>query len=301
MNALNSLIRWLAPLSLGLGVVAQGAAAQTAPATTTPPLSVQVYNGDAGSFHVNAVLVSGEHDAVLLDTGFTRADALRIAAMVLDSRKTLKTIYISQADPDFYFGAGLLKQFFPEARLVATAPTVKKIEATLATKLQVWGPRLGANAPTSVPLPETLEGRSLQLEGQQLEIRGLDDALPHRSYVWIPSIRTVAGGVNVFAGLHVWTADTQSVAERSAWLHKLAEIEALKPAVVIPGHALAQTPRDASQLRYTAAYLERFDAELKRAPNSAALIEAMKKAYPQAGLGIALDIGAKVNTGEMKW
>ena len=28
--------------------------------------------------------------------------------MVLDSRKTLRTIYISQADPDFYFGAGVL-------------------------------------------------------------------------------------------------------------------------------------------------------------------------------------------------
>jgi len=30
-------------------------------------------------------------------------------------------------------------------------------------------------------------------------------------------------------------------------------------------------------------------------------IDAMKKAYPNAGLGIALDIGAKVNKGEMKW
>lgn len=31
------------------------------------------------------------------------------------------------------------------------------------------------------------------------------------------------------------------------------------------------------------------------------MIEAMKKAYPQAGLGIALDIGVRVNKGEMKW
>ena len=84
--------------SLTLGVVADGAAAQASP----PPLSLQVYNADAGSFHANAVLVSGKTDAVLIDTGFTQADAHRIAAMVLDSRKTLKTIYISQADPDFY-------------------------------------------------------------------------------------------------------------------------------------------------------------------------------------------------------
>ena len=68
------MIKPLFPLfaSLTLGVVANGASAQASPAA----LSLQVYNADAGSFHVNAVLVSGKTDAVLIDTGFTRADAL---------------------------------------------------------------------------------------------------------------------------------------------------------------------------------------------------------------------------------
>lgn len=281
-----------------MAVVAGPALAQTAPAA---PLTLQVYNADGGSFHVNAVLVSGKTDAVLLDTGFTRADALRIAAMVLDSKKTLKTIYISQADPDFYFGLDVLKQHFPDAKVVATEPTLKKIEATLPTKLKVWGPRLGANAPKQVPLPEKLDGNTLTLEGQTLEVRGLDDALPHRSYVWIPSIRTIAGGVNVFAGLHVWTADTQSVQERVDWSRKLASMAALNPAVVVPGHSLPGQKQDASQIAYSQAYLARFESELPKAANSASLIDAMKKAYPDAGLGIALDIGAKVNKGEMKW
>ena len=30
-------------------------------------------------------------------------------------------------------------------------------------------------------------------------------------------------------------------------------------------------------------------------------IDAMKKAYPAAPMGLSLDIGAKVNKGEMKW
>lgn len=34
---------------------------------------------------------------------------------------------------------------------------------------------------------------------------------------------------------------------------------------------------------------------------SAELIAAMKKSYPEAGFGIALDIGAKVTKSEMKW
>ncbi len=286
----------LIPAALSLGVVATDASAQSA-----SPLTVQVYNADGGSFHVNSVLVAGKTDAVLLDTGFTRADALRIVAMVLDSKKTLKTIYISQADPDYYFGIEVLKQYFPQARVVATAPTLKKIEATLPTKLQVWGPRLGANAPKAVPLPELLAGNTLTLEGQTLEIRGLDDSLPHRSYVWIPSIKTIAGGVNVFAGLHLWTADTQSVQERADWAGKLGTMAALQPVVVIPGHSLPGQKHDASQLAWSQAYLARFEQELPKAAHSAALIEAMKRAYPEAGLGIALDIGAKVNKGEMKW
>jgi glyoxylase-like metal-dependent hydrolase (beta-lactamase superfamily II) len=297
MQTLKNLARWIVPSALTLGMAATDAAAQAAPAS----LTLQVYNADANSFHVNAVLVAGQSDAVLLDTGFTRADALRIAAMVLDSKKTLKTIFITQADPDYYFGIAVLKEYFPDAKVLTTAPTLKKIQATLATKLQVWGPRMGANAPKNVPLPDVLAGNVITLEGQALEVRGLDDSLPHRSYVWIPSLKAIAGGVNVYAGLHLWTADAQSVEERAAWSNKLAAMAALQPAVVIPGHSAPGAKLDASQLVWSQAYLTRFEQELPKAADSGALIGAMKKAYPDAGLGIALDIGAKVNKGEMKW
>jgi glyoxylase-like metal-dependent hydrolase (beta-lactamase superfamily II) len=297
MRRLKALARLIAPAALTLGMVATNAAAQTAPAL----LTLQVYNADANSFHVNAVLVTGQTDAVLLDTGFTRADALRIAAMVLDSKKTLKTIFISQADPDYYFGIEVLKQYFPDAKVVTTAPTLKKIQASLATKLQVWAPRMGANAPKNVPLPEVLPDNVITLEGQALEVRGLDDSLPHRSYVWIPSLKAIVGGVNVFAGVHLWTADTQSPQERADWAKKLGAMAALQPATVIPGHSAMGAQRDGSQIAWSQSYLARFEQELPKAADSGSLIGAMKQAYPQAGLGIALEIGAKVNKGEMKW
>ncbi len=297
MNALKTLRRLALPLAALCLHLSDAGAQPAAPA----PLTLQVYNADAGSFHVNAVLVAGKTDAVLLDTGFTRADALRIAAMVLDSGKALKTIYISHADPDYYFGIGVLKQYFPQAQVVATAPTLQEIKAKLAGKLQFWGPRLGANAPQGVPLPEVLGAPVIALEGEKLEVRGLDDNEPGRSYVWIPSLRTIAGGVNVFAGLHVWTADTPSAKERADWRSKLGSMAALQPVRVIPGHSRAGAPQDATQLRWTQDYLARFEAELPKAADSAALIRAMQQAYPDAGLPISLELGAKVNKGEMKW
>lgn len=90
------------------------------------PLTLDVYNADSNSFHVNATLVYGRTDAILIDTGFTKADALRIAAKVIDSGKQLKTIFISQADPDYYFGAEVLQQFFLRQRLLLRPQCTKK-------------------------------------------------------------------------------------------------------------------------------------------------------------------------------
>ncbi|WP_406564775.1 MBL fold metallo-hydrolase [Hylemonella gracilis] len=273
------------------------AGAQTAAA----PLQIKVYNADAASFHVNAVVVSGKSEALVIDTGFTRADALRVAANVLESGKTLKTILISNADPDFYFGAEVLKEQFPQAQVLTTPAVREKIQSKLSGKLAFWGPKLGANAPRKPVVPDVLQGNTLTVDGETIEVRGTTGELAHRPYVWIPSIKAVVGNIAVFGNLHVWTADTQKLSERKAWLAQLDELLALKPAIVVPGHAAAGAAQDDSVIRYTRDYLVRFEQELGRTKDSGELIAAMKKAYPDAGLGIALDIGAKVNKGEMKW
>jgi len=295
MLSLTRLTRLLLPM-FALGVVAaEGASAQPA------PLTLKVYNADGNSFHVNAVVVSGKSEAVVIDTGFTRADALRVAANVLDSGKTLKTIFISNADPDFYFGAEVLKSLFPQAQVLTTPAVRAKIEAKLAGKVAFWGPKMGANAPVKPIVPEAITGNTLTVDGETIEVRGTTGELAHRPYVWIPSIKTIAGNIGVFGNLHVWTADTQKPSERQAWLAQLDEMQSLQPTTVVPGHMAAGTALDGSAIRYTREYLQRFEAELARAQNAAELIATLQKAYPQAGLGIALDIGAKVNKGEMKW
>jgi glyoxylase-like metal-dependent hydrolase (beta-lactamase superfamily II) len=296
MLAPFKIARALLPL-LALGVVA----AHPAGAQTAAPLSVKVYNADAGSFHVNAVVVSGPSEAVVIDSGFTRADALRVAAHVLDSGKALKTIFISNADPDFYFGAETLRTLFPQAQVLTTPAVREKIQSKLAGKLAFWGPKMGANAPRQPIVPEAIGGTSLSVDGQTIEVRGTRGELAHRPYLWIPSIKAVVGNIAVFGNLHVWTADTQKASERQAWLAQLDEMLALQPALVVPGHMAAGAATDASAISYTRDYLRRFEAELPKAANGAELIATMQKAYPTAGLGIALDIGAKVNKGEMKW
>ncbi len=270
-------------------------------AQAAQPLQIKVYNGDANSFHVNSTLVYGEKEAVVIDAGFTRADALRIAANVLDSGKQLKTIFVSQADPDYYFGVETLKEIFPQADVVATPAVLEKLSAKMAGKVAFWGPKMGANAPRTPVLPKALTGTTLTVDGEKVEIRGTTGALAHRPYAWIPSIKAVVGNIAVFGNLHVWTADTQTVAERSAWLAQLDEMAALNPVVVVPGHMNTGTKLDASAIAYTKTYLQAFEKNLAASKTSAELITSLQKAYPDAGLGVALDIGAKVNKGDMKW
>lgn len=271
-------------------------------AQESAPLNLKVYNASAGSFNANAVILSGKQEAMVIDTGFTRADALRIAADVLDTGKTLKTILISNADPDYYFGAEVLKEIFPQARVVSTPAVREKIQAKLAGKVAFWGPKMGpANAPRQPIVPEALTETTLRVDGEAVELRGTEGILAHRPYVWIPSIGAIAGNVAVLGNLHVWTADTQQLAERQAWVRQLDEMLALKPRLVVPGHMQAGTALDERNIRYTREYLVRYEQASARHKDSAGLIAEMKAAYPNAALGMALDIGAKVTTGEMKW
>ena len=283
-------------------VIAASLAIAFTSAQAAQPLSVKVYNADGNSFNVNSTLVVGDKEAMVIDAGFTRADALRIAANVLDSGKQLKTIYVSQADPDYYFGVETLKEIFPQADVVTTPAVLEKINAKKAGKVAFWGPKMGANAPRSPVVPRALEGNTLTLDGQTIEIRGTQGVLAHRPYAWIPSIQAVVGNIGVFGGMHVWTADTQTAAERAAWVAQLDDMAALKPALVVPGHMKAGTQVDASSITFTKDYLQTFEKNLAATKSSAELVKAMQQAYPQLTDGaMSLDIGAKVNKGEMKW
>ena len=274
------------------------AATVAAPAFAESALTLKVYNAPATSFNVNSTLIMGEKDAVLLDTGFTRSDAYKIAANVLDSGKNLKTIVITQADPDYYFGAEVLHEVFPNAQVVTSKAVLETIQKKLDAKVKTWSPRMGNNAPRTPFLPTAMTGNSLTLDGQTIELRGTTGTLAHRPYVWIPSIKTIAGDVNTFGGMHAWTADTATPALRNAWIKRLDEMKALQATTVVAGHGIANSP---TVIDDTRGYLVKFEQAVSTSKDSATMIETMKKAYPAFGGAYNLELGAKVAKGEVKW
>lgn len=279
-------------LSLGLASIVQA---------KENHLNITVYNAPQTSFGVNSTLISGKTEAILLDTGFTRSDAYRIAANILDSGKQLKTIVITQADPDYYFGTEVLHNLFPDTPIISTPAVIETIEKKKANKIAFWGPKMGMNAPKNPITPSKMKSNTLTLEGQLIEIRGTEGVLADRPYVWIPSIKTIAGDVNTYANMHVWTADTSGPEHIKAWIKRLDEMKQLQPEVVVPGHQAGDYDLSPKVIEQTKSYLLTFEQQLKQSKNSAQLIDAMKKSYPDKEAVENLELGAKVATGEMKW
>jgi len=267
------------------------------------PLTWKHYPAGPKGFFRAPVLLTGPTEALLIDGGFTLSDGHALVEAIRNTGKRLTTIYVSQSDPDYYFSLRPLQEAFPEARVIAAPETVAAIRASVEKKLAAWAPQLGDNGPRTlaeVVIPDPFEGKTLTVDGQPLEIVDAE-GLVNRRYLWVPALRAVFGGVLAFSGVHVWTADTPTREQRALWTATLEKILARKPVVVVPGHMTADAATDLSALEATRAYLAAFEEELARGGDSVALIAAMKARYPDLGMEVALDIGAKVTTGEMKW
>lgn len=265
-------------------------------------LDLQVFNpGGKSMFPVSSTLIIGPTEVALVDAQFQKNDAETVVGLIKDSGKQLTTIYVSQSDPDYYFGLGVLKAAYPDAKIIATAATIKAIEASVKGKVAFWGPILGDNAPTDVVVPAALGGTSFTVDGERVEIVGADGPDPARTFVWIPSIRTVTGGVVLDDNEHVWTADTQTPDSRQGWLATLDSIQALDPVRIIPGHYVGDIADGLGSVDFTRTYLKAFEDEAAKAKDSGALIAAMKALYPGLPGDQSLEISAKVIKGEMKW
>jgi glyoxylase-like metal-dependent hydrolase (beta-lactamase superfamily II) len=255
-------------------------------------LTTTVFTGSPAGFLADSTLVAGDKDAILIDAQFDLADAHRLVATILESKKHLTTVYVTHFHPDHYFGLAVIQQAFPAAKLVALPATVDEIKRTWQDKVKQWAPLYGDLVPSQPVLPTALTGTTLSLEGQTLEIHGgVQGDSEDNSYVWIPSIKTIVAGDIIYRGVHAWTRET-SAAQRKAWRHTLDELAALKPTTVIAGHKDPKLKDDAGAIDATRAYLDAFDAAVASSRTSAEVQKKLKAKFPTAQLDIILQLGA---------
>ncbi|EKT54446.1 MBL fold metallo-hydrolase [Providencia burhodogranariea] len=265
-------------------------------------LKLDVYNpGHSSVFPVSSEIISGDNEVILIDAQFQKNDAQALVNKIKALNKKLTTIYISHSDPDYYFGLDTLTKAFPDAKVIATKETVAAIKASKDGKLAYWGPVLKNEAPDSLIMPEVIQGNSFTIDGETLYIKGSDGPAPDRTYVWIPSLKAVVGGVVVSDNIHIWVADTQTKASRQYWQQTLNNIKALKPEIVVPGHFTGESKMDLGTVTFTQNYLNTFETMAEQSKDAKTLINKMEVAYPKLDDKSSLELSAKVIKGEMQW
>jgi glyoxylase-like metal-dependent hydrolase (beta-lactamase superfamily II) len=251
-----------------------------AAAAEVAPLQLKVITSGAASLHANFTLIMGEHDAVLVDAPFTRADALRLVADILDSGKQLKTIYITHDHPDHFFSLDVLTDNFPNAEVIAVPAVVDDIWHSIPIKMKRWGSVLGNNGPRHPAVPKAYDKNSFELEGRTIEILGpMQGDHVHSSALYIPSIKALICGDLVFNRIHLWLGESLPE-NRAAWLKSIEQLIALRPEIVVAGHKVPGLPDDASALIFTRDYLVAFEKAVKSSKNSQQLIATIQREFP---------------------
>ena len=265
-------------------------------------LATKVFFSDESGFEVASVIVTGKTDVVLIDAQWTLSNAHRVIAEILETGKYLKTIYITHAHPDHYFGLGTIAEAFPKARVVALPSVANVINKQFFGKMEHWEKVIGAiNVPRKTAKIESLTENYLELEGQRIEI--IPDVMGDMKYntvVWIPSIKTLYGSDVLFNQAHPFTCEL-TAEERQQWIRDIERMEKMNAEVIIPGHQKPGMPFDSSSFDFTKEYLVTTEEELARTKDVAGFYYAMVKHFPEANLFISNEMNANVFNGDMDW
>jgi glyoxylase-like metal-dependent hydrolase (beta-lactamase superfamily II) len=266
-------------------------------------LATKVFFSDEAGFAVASVIVMGKNDAILIDTQWTRSNAHRVVAEILETGKKLKYIFITHAHPDHYFGTGHIAEEFPDAKVVALKDTAELVNKQFFGKLEHWESVIGShNVCRKECKVEVLDQNYLELEGERLEIiPNIVGDMINQTMVWIPSIKTLYGSDVLFNQSHPFTCEV-TAEERKLWLKALDDIEKMGAEVIIPGHQKPGMPFDLSSVYFTREYIIANDEELERTDDVESFFYNMFIRFPEANLRmLSLEMNANVFKGGRDW
>lgn len=231
-------------------------------------------NGELGES--NAGLVIGESSSLLIDTLWDE----RLTRRMLDAMfphvrgAPIATVLNTHGDGDHWYGNGVVL----DAEVVATESAERQMRAEPPAMITRTGPlRTGASLLGRVPLlPFGDRIRGIAAFGAELgryEIAGIKPRYPDRTFTgtatldaggrqveaievgpahtpgdaiaWVPDAGVVFAADIVFAGVTpiIWAGPVEN------WIRALNRIEALEPAVVVPGHGPACDVARVAELR----------------------------------------------------
>lgn len=225
----------------------------------------------------------GERDAVLVDTFLSDAQTSVLADFIESKGRTLRSIYLTHAHPDHFFGLTKLLQRFPQARAIARPNVVDAMRATSSPRVleSNWKRRFPGLVPDRLTVAQVLENDRFELEGHEFRVidfghTDTDDT----TGLHVPSLDLVVSGDAVYNEVHPFLVETDR-AGRKAWLAALDRIEAVRPKIVIVGHGPLTPDNSPRHIEATRRYIEDFDRLDGETTTALDLYDAMLALYPE--------------------
>ena len=230
----------------------------------------------------SATLISGQRDAVLVDTFLTSEQADTLVDWVAVNGKNLTAIYITHGHGDHFFGLAALLDRFPHALAIATSSVVSAMEQQLKPAILdgFWRRLFPREIPARPVVAEALQGNEFELEGHKLVVidTGHTDTASS-TCLHVPSIGLLMAGDVVYNDTHVYLGETDTES-RLEWIAALEGLETLKPKAVVAGHKIPENDDDPRIIVETHRYLRDFNRLDEATSGARELYDAMLELYP---------------------
>jgi len=235
---------------------------------------------------ISSTLISGERDAVLVDTPITVEQARALTDWVAATGKNLRTIYATHGHGDHFFGTSTVLERFPSARFVARPDVIKimRQQASPESLATFWNPRFPGQISSNLAIAEELTGNVITLEGHDLvsvPLGSTDTA--NTTCLHVPSIGLIVAGDAAYNGVHLHLSESPDQQKREEWIAALDKMESLKPSAVIAGHKRVGNDDGPKILGETRKYIRDFERLAMQTTTARELYDQMLKLYPDWG------------------
>jgi glyoxylase-like metal-dependent hydrolase (beta-lactamase superfamily II) len=231
---------------------------------------------------ISSTLISGERDAVLVDTPITVEQARALANWVAARGKNLTTIYATHGHGDHFFGASTVLERFPGARFVARPEVIEimRQQASPESLATYWNPRFPGQISNRLAIAEELTGNVIDLEGQGLVSvpLGFTDTAS-TTCLHVPSIGLIVAGDAAYNGVHLHLSESPDQQKRQEWIAALDKMESLKPRAGFAGHKRVGNVDSPKILGETRRYIRDFERLANQTATARELYDQMLKLY----------------------
>jgi glyoxylase-like metal-dependent hydrolase (beta-lactamase superfamily II) len=232
---------------------------------------------------ISSTLISGERDAVLVDTPITVEQSRALVNWLVARGKNLTTIYATHGHGDHFFGTSTVLERFPGARFVARPEVIKimRQQASPESLETFWNPRFPDQISSQLAIAEELTGNVIRLEGHDLVSvpLGFTDTAS-TTCLHVPSIGLIVAGDAAYNGDHLHLSESPDQQKRQEWIAALDTMESLKPRAVVAGHKRVGNDDSPRIIGETRKYIRDFERLAMQTTTARALYDEMLRLYP---------------------